>query len=71
VYLGAESKASVLWSGLYEQGAGNLIQLISACGCGSAKFAIPGVVLGFSRLVFRPNVYFGVSVRASTLFSGL
>lgn len=25
VYLGAESKASVLWSGLYEPGAGNLI----------------------------------------------
>lgn len=37
VYLGAESKASVLWSGLYEPGANNLIQLLNACGCGSAN----------------------------------
>jgi hypothetical protein len=33
--------------------------------------SLPGVLLGFSRLVLRPNVYLGVSVSASIFFSGL
>jgi nucleoside recognition membrane protein YjiH len=72
VYLGVSVSASMLFSGLYVPGAAyERANLFSYKITILHVFDLPGTLKGFCKSDFVPNVYLGVSLRASRLFSGL